>query len=122
MICNITFQSNLIGDVLLFLVHFQEDVDESLRITAITGPLSNQFVQSLLAGTNPGPIPPLALVSTPPYFRSMTPRYPRPTHQPLHLPLSPQLHQLMPQSNCLQNNLLRNLLGHQLGNQRRNQR
>ena len=46
-------------------VHFREDVDESLRITAITGPLSSQFVQSLLSGTNPGPIVPTALLSAP---------------------------------------------------------
>jgi hypothetical protein len=46
-------------------VHFQEDIDESYRITAITGPLSYQFVQSLLSGTSSDPISPTELVTTP---------------------------------------------------------
>jgi len=42
-------------------VHFQEDVDDAWRITAITGPLTNKFVQSLLTGKNTGPVVPTGL-------------------------------------------------------------
>lgn len=37
-------------------VHFQEDVDEALRLAAIIGPLSTQYVKNLLGGINSGPL------------------------------------------------------------------